>query len=131
MWPIGTIQLPLTLTSHEKQWRKKSLIKYIVIQHPTEHNIIMGRTTILKLKAILSTMHEIIKFSTTEGPCTVLVTLPKELQCFEVMCPKEIEQECKKARVESTNRKEIINEEYPDIYRSTSAVSSLNQLDAH
>lgn len=59
-------------------------------------------------------MHGIMKFNTTEGPATVLTTLPKELQFFTVMQPTEITRETKKARVEKTNENEVINEEYPD-----------------
>lgn len=86
----------------------------MVIRHPAKHNIILGRTTLLKHGAIPSTMHGIVKFNTTEGSGTVLATPPKELQCFEIMQPIEIAQETKKAQVYSVNRKEIINEAYSD-----------------
>lgn len=114
IWPLGRIHLPLTLTSHDKQRRKTTLIGFVVIRHSAEHNIILGRTALLKLGAIPSTMHGIIKFSTTEGLATVLATPPKELQCFEVMQPAEIAQETKRARVEKANEKEVINLEYPN-----------------
>nr|KAJ0216025.1 hypothetical protein LSAT_V11C300153800 [Lactuca sativa] len=114
LWPLGTIHLPLTLTSHDKQRKKTAVVDFVVIWHSTKHNIILRRTTLLKLGAVLSTMHIIVKFSTTKGPTTILATPPRELQYFTVMQPTKITRETKKARAESTNEKEVINEEYPD-----------------
>lgn len=105
MSPIGTINLPLMRTSHDKQRRKMTLIDFVVIQHPTEHNITMGRTNLLKLGVILSTTHGIVKFNTTEGPGTVLVTQLKQLQCFKVMWLVEIALESKKVCVKLTKGK--------------------------
>lgn len=85
------------------------MIDFVVIRQSAEHNIILGMTDLLKLGAIPSTMHGIVKFSTT-----VLAMPPKELQCFEVMQPAEIVQETKKPRVETANEKEVINGEYPE-----------------
>lgn len=79
MLPLGTIHLPFTLTSHDKVKMKTSLIDFVVIRHPAKHNIILGQMTLLKFRAILSTMLGIVKFSTTEGPRMVLSMLLKEL----------------------------------------------------
>lgn len=65
LWTLGTIHLPFTLTSHEKRRKKIALIDFVVLRHPTEHNIILGRTTLLKFRAVPSIMHGIVKFSTT------------------------------------------------------------------
>lgn len=59
-------------------------------------------------------MHVIVKFSTTEGPTTILATPLKELQYFTIVKPAEIIRETKKEQAESTNEKEVINEEYPN-----------------
>lgn len=69
------------LTSHHKARRKTTLIDFVMIRHPVEHNIILGKEALLKFGVVLSTMHGIIKFSTTEEPGIVLATLPKEHQC--------------------------------------------------
>lgn len=90
------------------------LLDFVVIQHSAQHNIILGRTTLLKLGAVLSTMHGIVKFRTTAGPTMILATPPKELQYFTVTQPVEIAMEAKKVWAESTKEKEVINEEYPD-----------------
>lgn len=114
LWPLGTIHLPLTLTSHEKQRKKTVLIDFMVIRHSVDHNIILGRTALLKLGAFPSTMHGVVKFSTADDSAMILATLPKELQYFTVMQPAEIARETKKVRAESTMEKEVINKEYPD-----------------
>lgn len=80
LWPLGTIHLPLTITSHDKQQKKTALIDFVAIRHAAEHNIILGRTTLLKLGAVPSTMHGVMKFNTPMGASMILATPPKELQ---------------------------------------------------
>lgn len=114
LWPLGTIHLSLTITSHDKLHKKTVLINFVVIRHPAEHTIILGRTALLKLGAVPLTMHGIMKFDTSVGPSTILATPPKELQCLAVMKPAEITKETKKLRHDPAKGKEVINEEYPD-----------------
>lgn len=61
------------------------MIDFVVIRNSAEHNIILGRTTLLKLVAVPSTMHGIMKFSTADGPTMILATPLRELQYFTVM----------------------------------------------
>ncbi|XP_023755822.1 uncharacterized protein LOC111904277 [Lactuca sativa] len=114
LWPLGMIHLPLTLTSHDKQRRKIVLVDFVVIRHSAEHNIIMGRPALLKLGAIPSTMHGIVKLNTIGGPAMILATQPRKLQCFTIMQPAEITRETKKARGKSAYEKEVINDEHSD-----------------
>lgn len=55
-----------------------------------------------------------MKFSTIEGPRTILVTPPKELRFYENIQPKEIMKEAKKPRSELSEERVIINVEYPN-----------------
>lgn len=48
LWPLGTIHLLFTLTSQEKTRRQTTLVDFVVIRHPSEHNVILGRTALLK-----------------------------------------------------------------------------------
>ncbi|KAL7583074.1 uncharacterized protein LOC111911354 [Lactuca sativa] len=114
LWPLGIIHLPLTITSHDKQRKKTALIDFVVIRHSAEHNIILGRTTLLKLGVVPSTMHGIMKFDTPKGEATILATPPKELQCYTVMKPAEITKGSKRPRGSPIKGKEVINERYPD-----------------
>ena len=114
LWPLGTIHLPLTITSHDKQRKKTALIDFVVIRHSAEHNIILGRTALLKLGAVPSTMHGIMKFDTPKGEATILATPPRELRCYTVMKPAEITKGPKRPRGNPAKGKEVINEGYPD-----------------
>nr|KAJ0214035.1 hypothetical protein LSAT_V11C400197270 [Lactuca sativa] len=114
LWPLGMIHLPLTITSHDKQRKKTALIDFVVIRHSAEHNIILGRTSLLKLGAVPSTMHGIMKFDTPKGEATILATPPRELWCYMVMKPAEITKGPKRPRGNPEKGKEVINEGYPD-----------------
>ncbi|XP_023742246.1 uncharacterized protein LOC111890354 [Lactuca sativa] len=114
MWLLGTIHLPLTITSHDKHRKKTALVDFVVIRHATEHNIILGRSALLKLGAIPSTIHGIMKFDTPKGKAMILATPSKELQCYTVMKPVEITKGCKRPRGNLVKEKDIINENHPD-----------------
>lgn len=105
LWSLGTIYLPFTLTSYDKTKRKITLIEFVVIRHPTEHNNILGRTSLIKFGAIPSTMHAVVIFNTTEGPGTTLTTPSIELRCYKIMQLKEITQETKKVTWRANQRK--------------------------
>lgn len=85
LWPLGKIQLPFTLTNHDKTKRKTTFIDFVVIRHPTEHNIILRWTALLQFSAVPLTMQRVIKFSIAEGPRMVLAIAPRELRCYEIM----------------------------------------------
>ncbi|CAI9288370.1 unnamed protein product [Lactuca saligna] len=76
LWPLGIIHLPLTLTGQDKTRRRTTLVDFVVIRHPSEHNVILGRTALLKSRAISSTIHGIVKFITNQGLGTILATPP-------------------------------------------------------
>lgn len=103
-----------TLTRHDKVRRKMALIDFVIIWHQTEHNIILGRTTLFRFGTIWSTIHGIVKFDTTEGPRTILATPPQELRCCEIMQPKEITKEARKPQSVLPNSRVVINAEYLD-----------------
>ena len=83
LWPLVTIHLPFTLVSQDKTRRRTALIDFVVIRHPSEHNIILSRTALLRFGVVLSTIHRIIKFSTSHVPGTILATPLRELKCYE------------------------------------------------
>ncbi|XP_023742434.2 uncharacterized protein LOC111890558 [Lactuca sativa] len=114
LWPLGTIHLPLTLTSHDRQQKKTPPVDIVVIRHAAEHNIILGSIALLKLGVVPSTIHGVMKFDTPTGVATVLATPPKELQCFTIMKPVKITKEAKRLRHDPVKGKEVINERHPD-----------------
>lgn len=52
---LGTIQLPLSIYSQDNRRKETVLIEFVVVHHPEEHNIIIGRTNVLCFGAIAST----------------------------------------------------------------------------
>lgn len=104
LWLLGTILLLFTLTSQDKIKQWTTLVDFVVIRHPSKHNVILGRTTLLKFGAILSTVHEIVKFSTSRGPGKILATPTRELKCYEIMQPKDISAEAKRPKPDSSSR---------------------------
>ena len=85
---------------------------FVVIRHPSEHNVILGRTALLKFLAISSMIQGIVKFNTSQGPSTILATPPRELKCYEIMQPKDISTEVKRPKSDSSSGGEVINKEY-------------------
>ncbi|KAI3739892.1 hypothetical protein L2E82_30304 [Cichorium intybus] len=114
IWPIGTISLPFTLKSFDGKLHKTSLIDFVVVRAPSEHNMILGRPGLLKFGAVPSTVHGLLKFRTPNGVACVLATSPQTLSCCQVMQPKDIIRPAKKARTEGSNDQEIINQDYPE-----------------
>lgn len=113
LWPLGTIHLPFTLTSQDKTRRRTTLVDFVAIRHLSEHNVILGRTTLLKFGATSSTINGIVKFSTSQCPGTILATPPRELKCYKIMQLKDISTEVKRPKSDSSCKGEVINKEYP------------------
>ncbi|XP_074336005.1 uncharacterized protein LOC141673171 [Apium graveolens] len=61
----GAIQLPVTIG--EEPSEATQMLKFQVVKAATTYNAIMGRTRIHAFKAITSTYHMVLKFSTRNG----------------------------------------------------------------
>nr|KAJ0209555.1 hypothetical protein LSAT_V11C400157750 [Lactuca sativa] len=77
IWPTGTVRLPFTLTSHDEAKEITRALEFSVVDRPTEHNILLARPALFQLQAIPSTLHGVLKFNTSDGSATVVVTKPK------------------------------------------------------
>ncbi|XP_058189241.1 uncharacterized protein LOC131306828 [Rhododendron vialii] len=64
-YPIGQIALPVTMGEEGRQIT--CMIDFIVVDCPSAYNAILGRITLNKIGAIISTYHLMIKFPTPEG----------------------------------------------------------------
>lgn len=62
---LGTVEIPTQFGTYPKVETK--IIKFYVVNSPSAYNIILGRPTLALLKAIPSTTHLKIKFSTPHG----------------------------------------------------------------
>uniref|UniRef100_A0A804L555 Uncharacterized protein n=1 Tax=Musa acuminata subsp. malaccensis TaxID=214687 RepID=A0A804L555_MUSAM len=60
--PLGTVTLPLTLG--ESPRTKTVMSTFLVVDLPTAYNAILGRPTLNKIRAVVSTYHQTVKFPT-------------------------------------------------------------------
>ncbi|XP_064957864.1 uncharacterized protein LOC135608754 [Musa acuminata AAA Group] len=63
--PLGAVTLPLTLGTQPKS--KTVMTTFLVVDLPTAYNAILGRPTLNKVRAVVSTYYQIIKFPTHAG----------------------------------------------------------------
>ncbi|XP_065033914.1 uncharacterized protein LOC135666277 [Musa acuminata AAA Group] len=63
--PLGAITLPLTLGTPPKS--KTVMATFLVVDLPTAYNAILGRPTLNKVRAVVSTYYQTIKFPTHAG----------------------------------------------------------------
>lgn len=89
--PHGTTTLPVTIGEEPRS--KTVMVTFLVVRLLSAYNVILGRPTLNKLRAIISTYHQTIKFLTCaeveevrsdhreSRHCYLMaVTLPKELK---------------------------------------------------
>lgn len=62
VYPLGTIDL--RLTAGEYPCEATVMVKFLVIEEKSSYNAIFGRTTLNKLKAVVSTHHLKVNFET-------------------------------------------------------------------
>ncbi|XP_064957830.1 uncharacterized protein LOC135608723 [Musa acuminata AAA Group] len=62
---LGTIILPVTIG--EEPRAKTIMTTFMVVDLPSAYNVIFGRQTLNKLKAVVSTYHRAIRFLTSTG----------------------------------------------------------------
>ncbi|XP_064997195.1 uncharacterized protein LOC103995508 [Musa acuminata AAA Group] len=63
--PLGAITLPLTLGALPKATTVMST--FLVVDLPTAYNVILGRPTLNKIRVVVSTYHQTVKFPTHAG----------------------------------------------------------------
>ncbi|XP_064979710.1 uncharacterized protein LOC135622011 [Musa acuminata AAA Group] len=63
--PLGTMALPVTIGEEPRV--KTMITTFMVVDLLLAYNIILGRSTLNKLKAVVSTYHRAVKFPTSEG----------------------------------------------------------------
>ncbi|RRT45610.1 hypothetical protein B296_00031832 [Ensete ventricosum] len=63
--PLGTTTIPVTFGGEPKS--KTMMVSFMVVKLPSAYNAIIGHPTLNRLKAIISTYHRILKFSTRAG----------------------------------------------------------------
>nr|XP_018674671.1 PREDICTED: uncharacterized protein LOC108951437 [Musa acuminata subsp. malaccensis] len=78
--PLGAITLPLTLGAPPRS--KTVMTTFLVVDLPTAYNAILGRPTLNKVKAIVSTYYQTIKFPTHAGVGEVTGSPRESRRCY-------------------------------------------------
>jgi hypothetical protein len=62
---VGSIELLVMAGTFLRQWTV--MVKFLVVDRPLTYNVVIGRKSLNKLKAMTSTPHLCMKISTNEG----------------------------------------------------------------
>nr|GEV65604.1 reverse transcriptase domain-containing protein [Tanacetum cinerariifolium] len=81
-WPLGLITLPVTVKDYRSHVSKTIIAEFMIIRAPSPYNIILGWQGMMKLRAVASTLHALLKFE-TQGGVAIVRGLNKA-------CPKDI-----------------------------------------
>ncbi|GJY60527.1 reverse transcriptase domain-containing protein [Tanacetum coccineum] len=93
--PLGKIKLDVCFGGSGRC--RRAIMKFTIIPTPSPYNIILGRPGLKQLKAILSTIHGMMKFPTPWGVDTLVSQTPVVFECRK---------EGKKQAVETPKEKE-------------------------
>nr|XP_009388363.1 PREDICTED: uncharacterized protein LOC103975179 [Musa acuminata subsp. malaccensis] len=77
---LGVITLPLTLGAFPKA--KTVMTSFLVVDLPTAYNAILGRPTLNKTRAVISTYYQTIKFPTHDGVGEVAGNSWESRRCY-------------------------------------------------
>ena len=78
--PLGAITLPLTLGAPPRS--KTVITTFLVIDLPTAYNAILGRPTLNKVRVVVSTYYQTIKFPTHAGVGEVTRSPRESRHCY-------------------------------------------------
>ncbi|XP_009388053.2 uncharacterized protein LOC103974878 [Musa acuminata AAA Group] len=78
--PLGAVTLPLTLGTPSRS--KMVMTTFLVVDLPTAYNAILGRPTLNKVRVIVSTYYQTIKFPTRAGVGEVTGSPRESRRCY-------------------------------------------------
>ncbi|RWW40120.1 hypothetical protein BHE74_00054485 [Ensete ventricosum] len=78
--PMGATMIPITFGGEPKS--KTLLVSFMVAKLPSAYNAIIGRPTLNRLRAVVSTYHRILKFPTRAGVAEVRSDPRESRQCY-------------------------------------------------
>ncbi|GJX03823.1 hypothetical protein Tco_0189739 [Tanacetum coccineum] len=79
IWPLGQISLLVKIGDEEHY--TSAWMNFMVIRSPSQHNGIIDRTGIRKIRAIPSTTHEMLKFPVEGGTVTLQSSRVIPMKC--------------------------------------------------
>ncbi|XP_064947824.1 uncharacterized protein LOC135598211 [Musa acuminata AAA Group] len=78
--PLGAITLPLTLGAPPRS--KMVMTTFLVLDLPATYNAILGRPTLNKIRAVVSTYYQTVKFPTHAGTGVVVGSPRESRRCY-------------------------------------------------
>nr|GEU61553.1 reverse transcriptase domain-containing protein [Tanacetum cinerariifolium] len=81
-YPIGTINLSLTIREPGKLWT--ILMEFTIVKSHSSYNIVLGRTCLRSLGVMASTIHLMIKFPTANGIATMTTKRETLYKCQRI-----------------------------------------------
>ncbi|GKA77401.1 reverse transcriptase domain-containing protein [Tanacetum coccineum] len=85
IWPIGQISLLVKIGDEEHS--TSAWMNFMVIRSPSQHNGIIGRTGIRKIRAVPSTTHGMLKFPVKGGTITIRSSRVIPMECAMISGP--------------------------------------------
>ncbi|GJX74880.1 reverse transcriptase domain-containing protein [Tanacetum coccineum] len=85
IWPLGQISLLVKIGDEEHS--TSAWMNFMVIRSPSQHNGIIGRTGIRKIRAVPSTVHGMLKFPVKGGTMTLQSSRVIPMECAMISGP--------------------------------------------
>ncbi|GJZ21079.1 reverse transcriptase domain-containing protein [Tanacetum coccineum] len=79
IWPLG--QIALLVKIGDEVHSTAAWINFMVIRSPSQHNAIIGRPSIRKIRVVPSTTHEMLKFPVEDGTVTLQSSKVIPMEC--------------------------------------------------
>nr|GEU71192.1 reverse transcriptase domain-containing protein [Tanacetum cinerariifolium] len=82
-WPLELITMPITIYDYHGHTSQKIVVDFMIIRSHSPYNVILGRPELMKLGAITSTLHSLMKLQTEKGIAIKIESLEGfKLKCF-------------------------------------------------
>ncbi|GKE84578.1 hypothetical protein Tco_1558320 [Tanacetum coccineum] len=106
IWPLG--QIALLVKIGDEVHSTSAWMNFIVIRSPSQHNAIIGRPTLRKIRVVPSTAHGMLKFPVEGGTVTLQSSRVIPMECAMISGTDIQEKEQKESQKQtkpSTGRK--------------------------
>uniref|UniRef100_A0A2N9J0B4 Uncharacterized protein n=1 Tax=Fagus sylvatica TaxID=28930 RepID=A0A2N9J0B4_FAGSY len=100
VYPLGIISLQIIAGTYPKQATKR--VEFLVVDCPSAYNVIIGRPTLNRLRAVTSTYHLLVRFPTEHGIGEMKGDQAMARECYLNFCNEK-----RKTRIGTTMPAEI------------------------
>ena len=91
--PLGSIDLPVTIGEPPHQTTK--MVGFLIVEHPSVYNVILGRPTLNLFRAMTSAYHLMVKFPTEIETGILRADKNESRKCYATALKGKIDkQEC-------------------------------------